>query len=120
MAVARTVVRQRVEHVPTGGPVRSASIGRTLRSIREGQSASLAKFARQLGISRSNLSDVELGRRGISVERAASWAKLLGYPEGQFVELALQAQINDAGLHLTVTVIAQSPPRALGRRGREQ
>ena len=82
------------------------SLGRTLRSIREGEGASLAAFAKQLGIARTNLSDIELGRRGVSVERAAAWAKLLGYHEGQFVRLALQAQLDEAGLKLRVDVHA--------------
>jgi plasmid maintenance system antidote protein VapI len=82
------------------------SFGRLLRSIREGEDASLAAFAKQLGIARTNLSDIELGRRGVSVERAAAWAKLLGYHEGQFVKLALQAQLDEAGIKLRVDVHA--------------
>lgn len=82
------------------------SLGRMLRSIREGEEASLAAFAKQLGISRTNLSDIEHGRRGVSVERAAGWAKLLGYHEGQFVQLALQAQLDEAGIKLRVDVRA--------------
>jgi transcriptional regulator with XRE-family HTH domain len=82
------------------------SFGRLLRSIRKGEDASLAAFAKQLGIARTNLSDIELGRRGVSVERAASWARLLGYHEGQFVKLALQAQLDEAGIKLKVDVHA--------------
>lgn len=82
------------------------SLGRTLRSIREGEEASLATFAKQLGVSRTNLSDIEQGRRGVSVERAAAWAKLLGYHERQFVQLALQAQLDEAGIKLRVDVHA--------------
>lgn len=82
------------------------SFGRMLRSIREGEERSLAAFAKQLGISRTNLSDIELGRRGVSVERAAAWAKLLGYHEGQFVQLALQAELDAAGIKLKVDVSA--------------
>ena len=76
------------------------SLGRLLRSIREGEDASLAAFAKQLGIARTNLSDIELGRRGVSVDRAAAWARLLGYHEGQFVKLALQAQLDMAGINV--------------------
>ena len=82
------------------------SLGRMLRSIREGEEASLAAFAEQLGVSRTNLSDIEQGRRGVSVQRAAAWAKLLGYHEGQFVQLALQAQLDEAGIKLRVDVHA--------------
>jgi transcriptional regulator with XRE-family HTH domain len=82
------------------------TFGKALRSIRLGEEMSLAAFAKQLGISRTNLSDIELGRRGVSVERAAAWAKVLGYHEGQFVQLALQAQLDQAGIKLRVDVRA--------------
>ena len=82
------------------------TFGGMLRSIRLGEDISLATFAKRLGISRTNLSDIELGRRGVSVERAAAWAKLLGYHEGQFVQLAFQAQLDEAGLKLKVDVSA--------------
>jgi hypothetical protein len=42
----------------------------------------------------------------VSVERAAAWAKLLGYDPGQFVELALQAELDAAGIKLKVSVKA--------------
>ena len=48
--------------------------------------------------------DIEKRRRGVSVERAAQWAKLLGYSPEQFVQLALQAQLDAAGLRLKVAV----------------
>jgi len=86
--------------------VGTTTFGKMLRSIRLGEELSLAAFAKQLGISRTNLSDIELGRRGVSVERAAAWAKLLGYHEGQFVQLALQAQLDEAGIKLRVDVSA--------------
>lgn len=58
------------------------SFGRLLRSIREGEDASLAAFAKQQGIARTNLSDIELGRRGVSVERAAAWRGCRGITKG--------------------------------------
>jgi transcriptional regulator with XRE-family HTH domain len=87
----------------TRGPL---TLGRLLRSIRLGEEQSLDVFAKTLGVSKTHLSDVELGRRMVSAERAAKWAKLLGYHEGQFVELALQAAIDAAGLKLKVSVKA--------------
>jgi transcriptional regulator with XRE-family HTH domain len=78
-----------------GGPL---TLGRLLQSIRLGEELSLDAFASQLGVSRANLCDIEKGRRGVSAERAAEWATKLGYHRGQFVELALQAQLDAAGL----------------------
>ncbi len=86
-----------------GGPL---TLGGYLRSIREGEDMTLAAFAEQLGVSRQNLCDIEHGRRAISPARAAKWAHSLGYPEAQFVRLALQDQISQAGLKLRVSVDA--------------
>ena len=80
------------------------TIGALLRSIREGEEESLSAFASQLGVSKSNLSDIEHGHRGVSLRRAAEWAETLGYPVRQFVELALQQELRDANLDLRVTV----------------
>lgn len=103
----------------TGGPL---TFGRMLQSIRMGEEKSLDVFAQLLDISRTNLSDIEHGRRGVSVERAARWAELLGYSQTQFVRLALQAQLDKAGLELyaQVTRAPQSPdtPRSVKPRKR--
>jgi hypothetical protein len=41
----------------------------------------LEDLARRFGVSRSHECDTEKGRRGVSAERAARWARILGYPE---------------------------------------
>lgn len=84
-----------------GGPL---TFGRLVRSIRLGEEESLETFADKLGVSRTNLSDIEHGRRGVSVERAAEWAVTLGYSPNQFVELAVQAQLDAAGIELRASV----------------
>jgi transcriptional regulator with XRE-family HTH domain len=90
----------------TGGPL---TIGRLIQSIRLGEEESLEQFASKLSVSRANLSDIEQGRRGVSLERAADWAERLGYDQTQFVELALQAQLDAAGIELRASV---TKPRA--------
>jgi transcriptional regulator with XRE-family HTH domain len=82
------------------------TLARYLRAIRVGEEQTLEEFANILGVSKAHLSDVENGRRVVSVERAAAWAKLLGYDPGQFVELALQAELDAAGIKLKVSVKA--------------
>jgi plasmid maintenance system antidote protein VapI len=67
---------------------------------------SRAQFARQLGVSQSHLTDIEEQRKAVSPERAAKFAKVLGYSAEQFVKLALQAEIDRAGLKLRVDVRA--------------
>lgn len=80
------------------------TLGRALRAIRLGEEESLETFAERLGVSKAHLSDVEHGRRAVSAERAAKWATALGYHAGQFVELALQEEVNSAGLKYIVRV----------------
>lgn len=86
-----------------GGPL---TLGGAIAAIREGEEQSLAQFAQQLGVSRTHLSDIEHGRRSVSLQRASEFAKILGYNQAHFVRLALQDQVRDAGLKLRVDVHA--------------
>lgn len=86
-----------------GGPL---TLGGLLQAIREGDEISQAAFAHELGISRSHLCDIEKGRKTVSISRAARFARVLGYSEAQFVRLAVQGQVEDAGLDLQVTIEA--------------
>ncbi len=61
-------------------------------------------MAKALGISKSHLNDIEKGRKTVSVERAARFAKALGWEPKRLVGLALQDQVTAAGLDLTVDV----------------
>ena len=67
---------------------------------------SQAELARRLGVSRSHLCDVEKGRKVVSPERASAWAKILGFPPTVFVKLALQEQLDRAGVKMNVEVEA--------------
>lgn len=82
------------------------TLGGFVRAIREGEEQTLEQMARVLEVSRQHLSDVELGRRVVSAARAAEWAEKLGYGPEQFVRLALQAEVDAAGLNLRVSVVA--------------
>lgn len=86
-----------------GGPLTLAGL---IRAIREGEELSRAEFARKLGISPSHLTDIEVGRKVVSPERAARFARVLGHSPEQFVKLALQAVVDRAGLRLHVDVHA--------------
>ncbi len=86
-----------------GGPL---SLGAALSGIRESDGKSLSQFAARLGISRTHLCDIEQGRRTVSPERAARFAKALKQHQAQFVRLALQDQVRNAGLRLKVDVHA--------------
>ena len=82
------------------------TFGRMINATRRAEEQSLETFAHRLGVSRAYLCDVEKGRRAVSVDRAAAWARKLGYLEAHYVALALQAAVNAAGLKLRVSVEA--------------
>lgn len=73
-----------------------------LRSIREAEEITQAEFAATLGVSPAHLCAVEKGHKAVSVERAAAWARVLGQSEAQFVKLALQDELDRAGLDYLV------------------
>ena len=85
---------------------RPLTLGGLLESIRLGEEMSQVAFAKKLGISPSHLCDIEKGRKTVSPERAARLAKSLGRSEQQFVRLALQQLVNEAGLRMKVEVAA--------------
>ena len=82
-----------------GGPL---TFGDLLRAIREGEEETQSEFAAKLGVSKQHLCDIEKGRKPIRPERAARWAKRLGYSPVRFVRLALQDAVDRAGLRFTV------------------
>lgn len=82
------------------------TFGNMLWSIRMCDELSQTEFAEMLGVSRSHICDVEKGRKVVSPERAAKWAKILGYSDIQFVRLALQDQLDKAGVKMNVKVDA--------------
>jgi transcriptional regulator with XRE-family HTH domain len=82
------------------------TLGGMLWSLRTCDEISQSEFARRLGVSRSHLCDVEKGRKVVSPERAAAWAEILGFPPTVFVKLALQEQLDRAGVKMNVQVEA--------------
>lgn len=85
---------------------RPMNLGEVLCASRELEGLSLAAYAAKLGISRGHLHDIEKGRKGVSPERAAKWAKPLMLSKERLVALALQAQLDEAGIKLRVEVHA--------------
>lgn len=86
-----------------GGPL---SFGQMIESIRLCDEVSQAELARKLQISRAQLCDIEKGRRTVTPERAAAFAKVLGYSVNQFVSVALEEQLERAGLAYRVELKA--------------
>jgi transcriptional regulator with XRE-family HTH domain len=93
---------KRLERI-SGGPL---TLGRAMESIRKVEELSQDACARKLGVSKSHLCDVEKGRKTVSPERAAKWARALGYPESVLVRLAIQSELDAAGLKYKVEIEA--------------
>jgi transcriptional regulator with XRE-family HTH domain len=53
------------------------TFGLYIQSIRETEDLTQGEFAEKLGISIQHLSNVENGRKHVSIERAEAWAKAL-------------------------------------------
>ena len=87
----------------TGGHV---TLGKLLESIRLGEEQTQREFSSLLDVSISHLNDIEKGRKAVSPERAARFAKLLGYSESSFVELAVQDMLSGSGLSYKVQLKA--------------
>jgi antitoxin HigA-1 len=75
-------------------------------ALRKCDEISQEDFAKKLGISKSHLCDIEKGRKTVSPERAARFAKILGYPPDQFVSLALQGMLDKAKIKMKVKLEA--------------
>src|SRR5271165_4522241 len=82
------------------------TFGAAVEALRVGEEMSQAAFARILGVSRQYLCDVERGRRLVSPEQAARFAKAFGHPPNVLVRLALQDAVRASGLKLKVSVEA--------------
>jgi len=78
------------------------TFGQMIESLRLCDEVSQADLARKMKISRAHLCDIEKGRRTVSAERAAQFARVLGYSVNQFVATALEDQLRKAGLKLRV------------------
>ena len=82
------------------------TFGGLIEAMRQAEEMSQVEFAKKLGISKQHLCDIEKGRKFVSPERAARFAKILGHSEQSFVALALQDIVNQGGLKLKVSVEA--------------
>lgn len=87
----------------TGGPL---TFGRMVESLRLCDEITQVDLAKRMKISRAQLCDIEKGRRLVSPERAARFAKVMGYSAAQFVSTAIADQLRHAGLKFSVELRA--------------
>src|SRR5262245_50772765 len=84
-----------------GGPL---TLGGTIQAVRTCDEVSQVELATRVRLSRQYRCDIEKGRRSVSRDLAVRLAQALGYPQALFVRLALQDQLNAAGVKMTVSV----------------
>ncbi len=82
------------------------SFGEMLHSYRIANEITQTDFAERLQISKQDLCNIEKGRKLVSVERAVSFARLIGMPEKTFAKYALQDQLTKAGVSGKVSIVA--------------
>ncbi|KJY32536.1 Scr1 family TA system antitoxin-like transcriptional regulator [Streptomyces katrae] len=75
---------------------RQRRLGSELRKIREQAGISMTDAASQLSTDRTNMSNVESGRFGVSSERVRTWARHYGCPDQAYVD-ALAAMADERG-----------------------
>lgn len=84
----------------------SLTFGQAIEALRVSAEISQVAFAKKLGISKAYLCDIEKGRRPATIDRAVRIAKALGQPPAFFIKLALQSQVDDAGVKMLVELKA--------------
>lgn len=82
------------------------SFGEAVQSLRLRDNLSSIMLANKLGVSRQYLCDIEKGRRLVSPEQAARFAKAFGHPPEVLVQVSLQDAVLASGLKLKVNVSA--------------
>lgn len=82
------------------------SFGMALASIRRLAGLTQLEFAKKLKISKQHVCDLEKGRKLVSTEKAAKYARVLRHPTETLVKLALQDQVRKAGLKFNVDLKA--------------
>ncbi len=90
----------------TGLRGKSLSFGEMIESLRLCDEISQVDLARKMKMSRAYLCDIEKGRRTVVPEVAAKFARVMGYSGTQFVAVAIQDQLNKAGLKWRVNLEA--------------
>jgi transcriptional regulator with XRE-family HTH domain len=80
------------------------TLSRLIWAVRQERETSQTEFAEMLDMSKSQLCDIEHGRKSISPKLAAEYARKLGYPEDQFVRLCLQEMVDKAKLNMIIEI----------------
>jgi transcriptional regulator with XRE-family HTH domain len=82
------------------------TFGSILKSHRHNEEKTLAELSEILKISVSHLSDIEHGRKFVSIERAKEFAKRLKTSEEYFILVSIRDQLRKANCHYDVQLKA--------------
>jgi len=82
------------------------TFGQLMMSIREGKKLSQEEFGQLLGLAKQKVCDFEKERRLPSPEKAAEYARMLGYIPESFAKIVIEAEIRRIGLKLNVVEVA--------------
>lgn len=74
----------------SGGPL---TLQKLVEAIRLGEEWTKREMAETIGVSPTYYSDFVAGKKPVSAQKAASWAKKLGYSESQFIKYAIDDQL---------------------------
>jgi transcriptional regulator with XRE-family HTH domain len=80
------------------------TIGEFIHTWRTSEEISLKEFGKLIGMSVTNLCDIEKGRKGVSPERAEQIAQAIGVPPALLVRLSIEESLRAAGLNYKVEV----------------
>lgn len=80
------------------------TVGEFLNTWRTSEEMSLKEFGKLVGLSVPNLCDIEKGRKGVSPEKAQQIAKAMKVPPALLIRLAIEEQLQAAGLKYTVEI----------------
>lgn len=83
------------------------TFGETICSLRVCDEITQAELARQLGVSRQFMSDVENDRKNVGVEFAKKLSEALGYPIETFLKPLINTQLEKAGIDCHVEVVSK-------------
>lgn len=80
------------------------SFSEMIHSLRTADEVTQAELAREIGISKGILCDIEKGRRLPTFEQAKNMAEYLGYPIEGFLSILIQDQLKQADLSMKVSL----------------
>lgn len=94
------------------GRVRPLRSGVALRAIRERVGITPRDICARIGISKSQLSDIERGIQAVSLRRARQFAAVFEVPLEDVIEALLQERLSEAGfenleVHVTVRLVGR-------------